>query len=132
MRRQLGGETLAILSLLRRAHADLVQVDLLLDRDELQRAEQADEARDRRGELADRLIQSRILGRVRAAHAQEAEEEPDHLLALLADDAGQLRILAGAGAVDAAAERCLSLRQLIHGVALRGAARGRYSSRNAS
>ncbi len=114
---QLGRQALAVLSLLRRADADLVQVDLLLHRDQVDRAEHPDQPGQRRGQLGHRLVQGRIVGRVGAAGAQEAEEQPHHLLALLAHDAGELRILAGARPIDAAAERLLRLCQLIHGAA---------------
>ena len=78
---------------LARPDADVVDVDLVLDRDEVDGAEQLVERHERRVEVLDRLVEGAVLGRVEPRHAQEARQQVGQPLAQLPHLVGEGPVL---------------------------------------
>ena len=91
------------------ADADVVDVDLVLDRQQVDGAEQRDEPPERALEVVHGLVEGVVVGRVEPGHRQDAVQQLDQALALFAHDRGQDAVFARARAVEHAAEPFLGL-----------------------
>ena len=88
--------------LVARADPDVVHVDLVLDRDQVDGAEQVGELDERRVEVLDRLVEGAVVGRVHPRHAQQARQQVRETLAELAHLVGERPVLADARAPEGA------------------------------
>ena len=121
---ELRGQLADARGLLRRADADVVHVDLVLDRDEVDRAEQVVELHERHVQVLDRLVEGIVVGRVQAGHAEEARQEVREALAELAHLVREGTVLAEARAPEGLGEGLLRPAQVVVEVRSSGLSHG--------
>jgi hypothetical protein len=96
-----------------RADADVVDVDLVLDRHEVHRAEQVVKLDERVVQVLDRLVEGAVVGRVQPRHAQQARQEVGEALAELAHLVREGAVLADARSPEGAGEGLLGPAQVV-------------------
>jgi hypothetical protein len=95
--------------------ADVVQVDLVLDRHQADGAERLAQRGQQPRQLGHRRVEGPVVGAVDAGQLEQAGQQLYQLLAPFADLLRQLAVLAGAGAAEGTSEARLRPIEFIHG-----------------
>ena len=110
---QLGAQLGNARRLVAGANADVVHVDLVLDRHQVHRAQQIVKLHQGRLQVGDGLVEGAVVGRVQVRHAQQAGQQVRQALSQLAHEVGEGAILADARAPQRARERVLGVADLV-------------------